>query len=54
MHSFISRAQLAGQGGDPPCLFLKIEKIALILEKHTLIVFIFWLKDIKCSYKMLF
>ena len=54
MHNFISGAQLAGEGGDLPCSFWKIEKNALILGKDTLIVFIFWLKDIKCSYKMLF
>ena len=33
-------AQLAGEGGGLPCPFLKIEKIALMMGKNALIVFI--------------
>ena len=41
MSSDVSGAQLAGRRGKGlPCLFLKIEKIALIMEKNALIVFI--------------
>ena len=43
-HSRKLGAQIRGLGGDVPCPFLKIEKIALILGKKALIMSIFGLQ----------
>ena len=43
------------EGGGYPCHFLKIEKSALILEKHAMFVCIYGLNSyLKCNFKIIF